>query len=163
MSEGSRSAPGQSGSGLRIRNPQDFWGGLTLVGLALFALWASSNLPGTHGFAFGPGTAPRLFAGCILVLAGAIAISGLFTDGQPVGKFYIRGPIVVMISIMLFAAMVRPMGLVITTFVSFMVAASASRETRWMEVTIVAVAFTIGCVLLFVYALNLPFQIWPRF
>ena len=45
-----------------IRSPKDFWGGLSLVLLAAFALWASSDLPGMRGFAFGPGTAPRLFA-----------------------------------------------------------------------------------------------------
>ena len=30
-----------------------------LVLVALFALWAGSDLPGMRGFAFGPGTAPR--------------------------------------------------------------------------------------------------------
>ena len=47
---------------LPLRNPKDFFGGALLVGLGLFALWASSDLPGMRGFAFGPGTAPRLFA-----------------------------------------------------------------------------------------------------
>src|SRR5205085_6043037 len=61
-----------------IRNPQDFYGGVALVGLALIALWASADLPGMRGFAFGPGTAPRLFA---LVLGGMgvwVVLLGLF-------------------------------------------------------------------------------------
>src|SRR5438552_862863 len=35
-----------------LRNPKDFFGGVLLVGLALFAFWASSDLPGLRGFAF---------------------------------------------------------------------------------------------------------------
>ena len=38
---------------------------------ALFTLWAASDLPGMRGFAFGPGTAPRLF-GWLLVATGAL-------------------------------------------------------------------------------------------
>ena len=38
-----------------IRGPQDFYGGLVLVLLAILALVASADLPGQRGFAFGPG------------------------------------------------------------------------------------------------------------
>ena len=44
-----------------LRNPKDYFGGILLIALALFAFWASNDLPGMRGFAFGPGTAPRLF------------------------------------------------------------------------------------------------------
>jgi putative tricarboxylic transport membrane protein len=163
MSNGSTSHPNPSGWGFRIRNPQDFWGCIVLMALAVFALWAGSDLPGMRGFAFGPGTAPRLFASCLLLLASAVALSSLFVDGPPVGRFYARGPIVVMISIFAFAAMIRPLGLVITTFVCFMISAAGSQETRWVEATLTAIGFTIGAVLLFVYGLSLPFQLLPRF
>ena len=42
-----------------IRGPQDFFGGLALMAIAAFALWASSDLQGMQGFSFGAGTAPR--------------------------------------------------------------------------------------------------------
>jgi putative tricarboxylic transport membrane protein len=44
-----------------------------------------------------------------------------------------------------------------------MISASASKETRWMEATIMAAALTAFCVVLFAYLLGLPFQLWPRF
>ena len=47
---------------LRVKNQQDFYGGMALILLALVAFVASNDLPGMRGFAFGPGTAPRLFA-----------------------------------------------------------------------------------------------------
>ncbi|MBX9589836.1 MAG: tripartite tricarboxylate transporter TctB family protein [Hyphomonadaceae bacterium] len=149
--------------GLRIRNPQDFWGCLALIGLALFSLWAGSDLPGIQGFSFGPGTAPRVFAVCLLVLAGGVLLWSIIAAGPAVGRFHARGPIVVMASILAFAAMIRPLGLFITTFACFMIAAAASKETRWLETTLTAFFFTIGAVLLFFYGLSLQFQLWPAF
>jgi putative tricarboxylic transport membrane protein len=150
-------------SGRRIRNPQDFWGCLALIVLAVFSLWAGSDLPGLQGFSFGPGTAPRIFAICLLLLAGGVMISSLFVDGPAIERFRLRGPLAVMASILAFALMIRPLGLFITAFVSFMIAAAGSQETRWVETTVTAVAFTIGAVLLFYYGLSLLFQLWPTF
>ena len=46
MSEGVKS-PGVGSRGPSwIRSPQDFWGGLVLIGFSLFALYASYDLPG---------------------------------------------------------------------------------------------------------------------
>ena len=60
MAEGAgQPAGGRQATGF-IRNPQDFWGGMALLLFALFTLWAGSDLPGMRGFAFGPGTAPRM-------------------------------------------------------------------------------------------------------
>ena len=59
----------------------DFYGGLALIGVAIFAYWASHDLPGMRGFAFGPGTAPRGFAMVLGVLGAAVAITGLTTKG----------------------------------------------------------------------------------
>ncbi len=64
-----------------IRGPQDFYGGLALVLLGTFALIASAELPGQRGFAFGPGTAPRLFAIILAVIGAAVALIGAFSDG----------------------------------------------------------------------------------
>jgi len=69
-----------------VRSPQDFYGGLALVLLAIFALVASAELPGQRGFAFGPGTAPRLFAGALALMGGIVALIGVFADGPRIEK-----------------------------------------------------------------------------
>jgi putative tricarboxylic transport membrane protein len=149
--------------GQSIHNPQDYYGGLALVALALFAFWAASDLPGMRGFSFGPGTAPRLFAGVLLALAIAIMAVGLFVEGAPLEPYAVRGPLLVTAAILTFSATIRPAGLVISSFIVFMISAAGSKETRWIEATIAAMALTAFCVALFVYGLNLPFQLWPRF
>jgi putative tricarboxylic transport membrane protein len=44
-----------------------------------------------------------------------------------------------------------------------MIAALGTEETRWKEAIIVGICLTVGCSLLFPYALGLPFQLFPRF
>ena len=146
-----------------IRNPQDFYGGLALIGLSLFALWASSDLPGMRGFAFGPGTAPRLFAG-LLALAGLIiALVGYFTDGPALERYAIRGPVFLVASVLFFAFAIRPLGLVITSLATILLSANATKDVKWVETIIWAAILTTFCAFLFPYGLNLPLQLWPRF
>jgi len=146
-----------------VHAPRDLYGGIALVMLATVALIAASDLPGQRGFAFGPGTAPRLFSFVLAALGAAVALGGIFAEGPPIEKYKIRGPFFVIVAIFAFAAMIRPLGLVPATFLTFLISILGSTEMRWIESLIAAAAMTAFCVLLFVYLLNLPFQLWPRF
>jgi putative tricarboxylic transport membrane protein len=146
-----------------IRGPQDFIGGLALVAIALFALWASSDLQGMRGFSFGAGTAPRMFAFLLLGLGVAVMVVGVVTEGAHLAKYHWRGPLFVSLSILSFALTIRPMGLVVTAFASFLISALGTAETKWKETIIVGMALTAFCSLLFPYALGLPLQMWPKF
>ena len=145
----------------KIRNPQDFYGGLVLILVAIFALWAGSDLTGIRGFQFGPGTAPRMFAILLGAMGLVIMVIGLLTDGPALQRYHVRGPLLVVAAILFFAFAIRPLGLVITSFVTILIAASASNEVRWVESVIWAAGLTLFCSLLFPKALNLPLQLWP--
>ncbi len=148
---------------VRFRAPQDYFGGVVLMAIALFALWASSDLQGMRGFSFGAGTAPRMFGVLLLALGAGVAAVGLLTDGPPLALYAWRGPLFVSLSILSFAVTIRPLGLVISAFVTFMVSALGTPETRWKETVIVGIALTAFCSFLFPYGLGLPMQLWPRF
>ncbi len=172
MAEGAKSSP-KGGFQFKVRGPRDFYGGLALIALAIIAIMATGDLPGQHGFAFGPGTAPRIFAMLLAVIGGVVALSGRFVQGAPIEGYAIRGPLYVLAGILLFAGMIRgvdlqflrvpPLGLVISTFTAFMVSIFGSTEFRWVESLIAAAAMTAFCVGLFVYLLQLPFQLWPMY
>ena len=146
-----------------VRGAQDFVGGIALMAIAAFALWASSDLQGMHGFSFGAGTAPRMFAVLLLALGFAVMVMGILTEGAHLAGYAWRGPLFVSLAILSFAATIRPLGLVISAFASFLIAALGTPETRWKETIIVGIFLTIGCSLLFPYALGLPLQLFPRF
>ena len=145
------------------RAPRDFFGGLALIALGLVAIWASSELSGMHGFAFGPGTAPRLFASVLIFLAASVALTGVLLPGPAIEQYAIRGPVLVVLAIVFFAVTIRPLGLILAAYCTFVIAISASREVRWIEALIAAAAMTAFCVLLFSYLLQLPFQLKPAF
>jgi putative tricarboxylic transport membrane protein len=155
--------PARNNLTFRVRAPRDFWGGLALVALALVAIWAGSDLPGQQGFAFGPGTAPRIFAGLLALVGAGIALGGLFVEGQPIGGYAWRGPALVVGAILAFAVTIRPLGLVAASYLTFIVSILGSSEMRWLESLIAAAVMTAFCVALFVYLLQLPFQLWPWF
>jgi putative tricarboxylic transport membrane protein len=163
MSESVSPSPKGRGFSFSIRSPRDFWGGLVLIAVGILAIWASRDLPGQRGFAFGPGTAPRLFSGLLVGFSAVVALSGLIMDGPRIEKYKVRGPVLVIFAILGFAAMIRPLGMVPASFVTFMVAILGSKEMRVLESFVAAAVMTAFCVLLFVYLLNLPFQLWPRF
>ena len=162
---------------VHVPNHRDYYGGLALIGLALFAFWAGSDLAGMRGFSFGAGTAPRLFATGLAIVAVVITISGLLTTAPPIGGYAVRGPLFVTLAILAFGGLIRgfsfywgdqlirvpAFGLIIASFVCFVIAAVASRESRPVEAVIMAAALTIFCWLVFVKVLGLPFQLWPRF
>jgi putative tricarboxylic transport membrane protein len=162
---------------LPVLGPRDFYGGLALVMLTTLALIASAELPGQRGFAFGPGTAPRLFSFVLAALGAMVAVGGVFAEGPPIEKYKIRGPALVIAAILVFAGTIRgisvtvlgihiwfpQLGLVPATYLAFIIAILGSTEMRWVESLIAAAAMTLFCVLLFVKLLGLPFQLWPNF
>jgi putative tricarboxylic transport membrane protein len=134
-----------------------------LIGVAFFSLYAGYDLSSMHGFSFGPGTAPRLFAWLLIGFGILITAMGVMLPGPKLERWGIRGIVLTIASIVCFATTIRPLGLVIASFVSFMVGAFATDEVRWKEAAILGAALTLGCVILFPYILNLPFQLWPQY
>ncbi len=177
MSEEARVSPNRGGLRFKIRGPRDFYGGLVLIAIAFIALWAAGNLPGSQGAAFGPGTAPRMFAVMLAIVGAIVTVTGLFIDGPPIGGYALRGPAYVISAIIFFAVTISgssleyiglplripPLGLVPSTFCAFVISIMGSSEMRWVESLIAAAAMTAFCVGLFVYLLKLPFQLWPAF
>jgi putative tricarboxylic transport membrane protein len=52
---------------------------------------------------------------------------------------------------------------VVSAFLTFMIAALGTAETKWKETLIVGIVLTAFCSFLFPYGLGLPMQLWPRF
>jgi hypothetical protein len=148
---------------LDVKNQQDFYGGMMLILLALVAFVASNDLPGMRGFAFGPGTAPRLFAFTLALLSLGVVVLGVLTPGPYVTKYKIRGVIFITGAILTFAATIRPLGLIIASFSTIVICAAAAEDVKWRETVLWAAILTAFCAFLFPYGLNLPFQLWPRF
>src|SRR4051812_49540103 len=131
MSDASSHAPRKTFLPDWVKGPQDFIGGLALVAIAAFALWASSDLQGMRGFSFGAGTAPRMFGVLLLLLGVGISVMGLLFEGPQIAKYHWRGAVFVLFLVLFFSVGFRPLGLVLSAVVALLVAGVGKPGTRW--------------------------------
>jgi hypothetical protein len=143
----------------RVRAPQDFAAGLSLVALALFALWAGADLEQGTLRAMGPGMLPRGVAVLIGLVGVALTVTACLQDGERLERWSLRGPFFVCLGIVAFALTIRAVGLALAGPLVALISGAASPETRVKEIVVFAVAITAFCVGLFKYVLNLPIPV----
>jgi hypothetical protein len=155
-----------------IRGPQSFVGGLLLVALAAFALWLTSDLPQGSLRSMGPAMLPRWLAIGVGLCGIALMAAGLIKPGHHLERWHLRGPLLVLIAILCFAATIRPfsfgpistpgLGLIVAGPLAILIGGYATDEVRLRDQVILALALTPFCMVLFGDLLNLPIPIFPQ-
>jgi hypothetical protein len=153
-------AGGNTPAGLKIPVGQDIAAGIFLMLVGAFFVWQGRDLPMGSLRAVGPGMLPRAVA-TMLVVGGLILVIIGFLDKKaprlPILTY--RGPFFIICGILLFAVLIRSVGLVAAGPAAMIVASYASTETRIVETAIFAVIMTGLCIFLFKYLLNLPIPV----
>jgi len=140
---------------LRVRAPQDLVAGIVLLGVCAFVFWAVRNLNMGTFESMGPAMFPRVLA-ILLGLGGAMLIgNSLLKDGEAVERATVRGPVLVIAGIVVFALTIRTLGLAVAGFLALVISGFATEEARPREVVIFAAAITIACIILFRYLLGM--------
>lgn len=149
---------------MKIANQKSFVVGLmyVLVGLGFSGIAATYRM-GTAA-RMGPGYFP-FWLGIVLAVLGAIllinAISRPAAPDERLEKWNVKGLIIILASVCVFAALLQPMGLVVSLIVLIIGSSFADDEFSWLT-TIVNVAVLLAISLaVFVYGLGLQFPIWP--
>ena len=144
-----------------IRNPRDFWSGVlfTLLGVGALAIGSQYTL-GTAA-RMGPGYFPRILGILLIVLGVAIALRALRVRGEAMPRFRVRPLVVVLGSVVLFGAIVRPLGVALSTVILIVVASAASSEFRPRESLLAGLLLAALAVGVFVVGLQLQLPIWP--
>lgn len=154
-----------------VRAPQNLAGGLVLLFVALFALWATSNLSQGTLRAMGPAMMPRWLAIGVAACGIALIVSSFMKPGEALGRWALRGPLVVLLAVFLFAITIRPfdlgigqtpgLGLAVAGPLAIVVGGYASPEARLRDLIVLALALTAFCMVLFGDLLNLPIPLFP--
>jgi len=144
-----------------IRNPRDFWSGVlfTLFGVGTLAIGSKYTL-GTAA-RMGPGYFPRILGILLIVLGVTIALRALRVRGEAMPRFRLRPLVVVLGTVVLFGAIVRPLGVALSTVILIVVASAASSEFRPRESLVAGVLLAALAVGVFVIGLQLQLPIWP--
>ena len=144
---------------VRVQAPQDLVAGASLLAISLFSLWAAAPLDAGRMNAPGPGLLPRFLA-LLLGVSGLWLVGlSLLRPGESLGRWPLRGPLLIALSVVAFALTIRVPGLVVAGPAAMLVAGAASPETRWRELAVFSAAVTAVCTLLFRSLLHLPIPI----
>jgi uncharacterized integral membrane protein len=146
---------------LAIRNPKDFWSGVLFVTLGVGTIVLGSKYALGTAARMGPGYFPRILGILMIVLGAILALRGTRTVGPPMARFHWRSLLVVLGSVVLFGAIVRIVGVALSTVILIVTASAASHEFRPRESVIVGVVLAALAVGVFVIGLQLQLPIWP--
>jgi hypothetical protein len=141
-------------------NRKDLAAGLVFVAIGLaFGLNAWFTLRIGAARSMGPGYFPVLLGATLVGLGLAIGASALKRPAEPFGAVPWRGLVLVILSIVFFAATVRGLGMAPSLGLATVVAAlSSGRLSVWAALALSAVLTTL-CILIFLYALQLPYPV----
>lgn len=132
---------------------------LALLGLGVIAM-ARSYAIGVAA-RMGPGYFPLLLGGLLALLGALIAVKAyLAAPQEAILAADWRALAWVPLAILLFAFAIERFGLVAASLVLILAAGLASRQTRLLELPILAVAMAAAAVLIFAKGLGMPLRIW---
>jgi ABC-type Mn2+/Zn2+ transport system permease subunit len=109
----------------------------------------------------GPGYFPMLLGGVLGLLGIILVARSLVNAGEAVGRLHLIPLLVIALGVCLFGLAIERLGLVVTLIAVVAVTAFASRDSRPLEVSALALVLAAFSVGVFVYALRLPLPIWP--
>src|SRR3954466_12001437 len=142
----------RSGSAERrgpIRAPQSLVGGVCLLALAALALYLTKDLSQGSLRSMGPAMLPRWLAFGVGLCGLALVAVGFLSDGDPLERWSLRGPVCVAAAILAFAFSIRTVGLALAGPLTILISGMASGETRWRETFVFSIVMTLFCIGLF--------------
>ena len=143
------------------RVPRDVVAGGFLLALAVAAYFGIRDLPMSDASGIGPGMVPKSVAVMIGLLGIVIVALGLAPGSDRLERMALRGPIFVLGAVLIFASLIRPLGLVVAGPFALLIAGAADRDTRPLELVVFALALSALSIGLFKYVLRLPIPLAP--
>jgi hypothetical protein len=141
-------------------NPKDIAAGGIFIAIGLFfGLNAWMSLRIGKAFSMGPGFFPVVLGIILVALGLAIVLTAVGRRPEAFGTVPWRGIGMVMFAVIFFAVTVRGLGMAPSLGIATVVAAMSSGRISLLAAILVSIALTAFCVLVFIYALSLPYPV----
>ena len=150
---------------MKARNQKDLFAGFVfIIAGACFAYVATGYELGT-AVAMGPGYFP-FGLGLVLAALGVAILAAAFAsdaEGERVDAINLKVVACIVGSVVLFGALLQPLGLVASIFVLVCAASFGSHELGLKRALLTAAVLSLLCVGVFIYALRVQIPVWPSF
>ncbi|KQV81577.1 tripartite tricarboxylate transporter TctB family protein [Rhizobium sp. Root1220] len=140
--------------------------GAVFVALGGFFVYQSLTLELGTALRMGPGYFPLVLAIILMVLGAIVLVQSMRLEGEPIGPIAVRGMAFILPAPVFFGLTVRGLGFIPSLFLAALIAAFASTRMKAPMAVVLAAAITLFSVIVFSYALGLPFTRfgpWVRF
>jgi len=150
---------------MQLRNKQDFWSGVMFVILGLGFAWQATSYQMGTAARMGPGYFPFWLGICLAALGALVALTALSPKSEEtaVERFNFKTLGIIIISVILFGVLLRPLGLYVSLFLLVVGSSAASHDFSWKVAVVNGLFLVVFCYLAFVKGLGLIFPLWPTF
>ncbi len=121
----------------------------------------SRNYPMGSSLRMGPGYFPVILGGLLTLIGIVCCVRSVLAKGGAMEAMGVRPFLLILSAVGAFALTIESAGIVVSTVLSIVIAALASRESRKLEVAALTVFMLALAVGVFTYALGLPFKVFP--
>jgi hypothetical protein len=147
---------------VKLLTAKDFLAGLMFVAFGVLGVVVGSEYRMGTAARMGPGYLPRLLSWTLVALGAVIMWRGVLGEHEAIerGRW---GPIILItLSIIAFALLIDPMGLLAAGAVLIMMGAFAAPPFKWPETLAATVLLLALSAAVFVWGLQLPITLLPR-
>ena len=146
---------------MKIKAPKDFWAGLMFIAFGLGFLIVARNYAMGTAVRMGPSYFPTVLGGLLALLGLAIFIESFIVKGEKVPRIVFRPMTLIVLGIVLFGILLKPLGLILCTALLITIGALGGHEFKTKEVVILFVVLAVFAVAVFVKGLGLPIPVCP--
>jgi Tripartite tricarboxylate transporter TctB family len=150
---------------MKIVRQKDFASGLLYIVLGIAFAMASYGYRMGTASRMGPGYFP-FWLGVIMAVIGTMVLLGSIrshAEPETMERWALRPLFIILASVVVFGLLLGAFGLVLSTIVLVVGSSLASHEFTWRATLINTVVLIAFALVVFVYALNLQFPVWPTF
>lgn len=150
---------------MKIKNQKDFWAGAMFICFGAFFAGIGTQYKLGSAANMGPGYFPSALGVILIVLGIAIAVSGMSprSGDEKVDRFSWPALLLILGPVSLFGLLLKSLGLIACLFMLVALSSLASHEFKWPATLLNALILAVLSYVVFVWALQLQFPLWPAF
>ena len=135
-------------------------GGFFIAVGFVYGASALMSLPMGSAVSMGPGYFPTVLSGLLVVLGIAIVIRGSEAEDAILERVPWRAVLMLSLAVILFAVLLRSLGLFLTVFLTAFIGCLASREATVLKAAMLGVGLAVLCALIFSFGIGLPIPLF---